>query len=80
MFALVELKTAALDIGIPGMSPLGAALAFLLMFGLPMIPYAIFYRSLREKRSTTPEAADHRPFEKFMGWMHMHHHPQLLHH
>ncbi len=77
MFSLVELKTAILDQGIPGMSPLDTALAFLLMFGVSMIPYAMFYLSLR-KSAKAPEAA-HGPFAKLTAWMHMHHHPQPLH-
>ena len=72
MFALIQLKTATLDIGVPGMPPLATALALLLMFGVPMIPYAMFYLSLREKTSTAP-------FAKLIGWAHIHH-PQPVHH
>ena len=81
MFSLVALKTAILDQGIPGMSPLDTALAFLLMFGIPMIPYAILYLSLRQRPNAAEAAgAAHGPFAKMTAWMHAHRHPQLLHH
>jgi hypothetical protein len=81
MFSLLQLQTATLDKGIPGISLLDTALLFLLIFAVSMLPYALFYWSLREK-AKAPEAAGapHGGFAKLTGWMHMHHHPQLLHH
>lgn len=82
MFSLIQLKGAILDSGISGISPLDAALLFVLVFGVPLIPYAIFYLALLEKRPRTPEAAGagHGLLAKLTGWMHVHRHPQLLHH
>ncbi len=49
MFSIVELKTALLDSGIPGISPLHMMLLFLLLAGVPMIPYLFLHRSLRHE-------------------------------
>jgi hypothetical protein len=80
MFSFVELKTAILDHGIPGITPLDTALLFLLLFGVPMFPYFLFYLSLREKKAPEAAAAHHRPFARLADWMHMHRHPQPVHH
>lgn len=80
MFSLVDLQTATLDKGIPGISPIDTALLFLLMFGVSMFPYALFYWSLREKKAPEAAGAAHGPFAKLTAWMHMHRHPQPLHH
>jgi hypothetical protein len=80
MFSLIQVNTATLDKGIPGITPLDTALLFLLLFAVPMFPYFLFYLSLREKKAPEPAGVPHRPFAKLTGWMHMHRHPQLLHH
>ena len=79
MFSLVELKTMGLDT--LGISQLRTILYFLLMFGIPMVPYFFLYHSLREVETTQP--APQREgfrFRKLMDWMHIHRHPQPLHH
>lgn len=76
MFSIVQLKTASLDAGIPGFSGSGTLLIFLMMFAITMIPYAFLYYSLRDK-SKAPKV---HGFEKMFGWLHLHRHPQLLHH
>ncbi len=80
MFSIVELKTALLDSGIPGISPLHMMLLFLLLAAAPMIPYFFLYRSLRDEEGTAPKAAKTSHFHGFTArWLHWHHHPQPLH-
>lgn len=81
MFSLVELNTATLDKGIPGITPVDTALLFLLMFGVAMFPYALFYLSLRQKPSAAPGAAGltHGPFARLTAWMHLHHAEAMRH-
>jgi hypothetical protein len=49
VFSIVELKTMALDSGIPGVSPAFMLLIFLMMLSISMIPYALLYISLSEE-------------------------------
>jgi hypothetical protein len=75
VFAILELKTAALDYGIAGFSPAHLLAIFLLAFAVPMIPYLFLYLSLGDKKSRTVRARS-----KLFAWTHPHHHPELLHH
>ncbi len=79
MFSIVELKTAALDYGIPGISPLHMMLLYLLMLAVPMIPYLFLHRSLRheEGEAKVPKTSHFQGFTA--RWLHWHHHPQPLH-
>lgn len=77
MLSLLQLQTATLDKGIPGISPADTALLFLLIFAVSMFAYALFYWSLREK--TKASEAHHGPFARLTGWMHLHRHPQPQH-
>lgn len=81
MLAIIELKTATLDYGIPGVSPARMLLIFLMMFAIPMIPYFFLYLSLREKHAEAPVPHE-RPgiVEKMAAWIHAHRHPALHHH
>ena len=78
MLSIIELNTRTLDSGIPGVSPTHMLLLFLMMFAVPMIPYAFLYLSLRDKRAPLPESTT-KPFSKMAAWMHAHSHP-VLHH
>ena len=85
MFSIVELKTATLDYGTPGISQTLLVLLFLMMLGISMIPYLFLFLSLRENQSRASllVKASHvteKPFNKVIAWMHAHRHPQLLHH
>ena len=80
MFSIVDLTTRTLDYGIPGISPALAVLLLLLILGLPMIPYVVQYVALREKESRASNAVAISPFEKMIAWVHVHRHPELLHH
>ncbi len=81
MFSIVELKTALLDSGIPGISPLHMMLLFLLIAAAPMIPYFFLYRSLRDEEGTAPKGVKtSHPHGFTTRWLHWHHHPQPLHH
>lgn len=88
MFSIVELKTAALDYGIPGISPTQMLLIFLMMLSLSMIPYLFLYLSLRDEQGTASKSlrASHilafttRPFRRMTAWVHAHHLPPVLHH
>jgi hypothetical protein len=81
VFSIVELKTALLDYGIPGISPLHMMLLFLLLAGAPMIPYFFLYRSLRDKEARAPRAEKTSHLHGFTTrWLHLHHHAQPLHH
>ena len=77
MFLLVELKTATLDYGIPGVSALRMVLTFWMMLAISMIPYLFLYLSLREK--PTLKAAATQPERGLAAWLHLHR-PHLLHH
>lgn len=80
MLTIVELKTTALDVGIPGISQAQMVLIFGMMIAISMIPYFFLYLSLREKPAAAP-ARKHSPFvEKIAAWVHAHRHPELLHH
>jgi len=74
VFLLVELKTATLDYGIPGVSAIKMVLIFWMMLAISMIPYLFLYVSLREKRRVERPAAN-----PFASWLHLHR-PHLLHH
>ena len=86
MFSIVELKTATLDYGIPGVSPARMLLIFVMMLSISMIPYLFLYLSLREEQGKAsvsfraPSEVTAKPFGKLIAWMHAHRHPQLLHH
>ena len=82
MFSLVELKTMTLDKGIPGVSPALMLLLFALMLALSMIPYALLYVSLREKKGAEAARVSHVPgfAKRMIAWVHVHRHPELLHH
>ena len=75
MPSIAELKTATLDAGIPGISPVLVLLLFALMLAISMIPYFFLYRSLRDK--AIPAS---KPVRKMFEWTHGHRHPHLLHH
>jgi hypothetical protein len=84
VFSIIELKTATLDYGIPGISPTHMLLVYLMMFAVSMIPYLFLFLSLRDKRglgsislSASPTT---KPFRKIFGWLQAHRHPELLHH
>ena len=84
MFSIVELKTRPLDSGTPGIPPVHALLLLLMLLAIPMIPYAFLYLSWRHKQGRAsmmfqPSQAK-AAFGKMMAWLHMHRHPQLLHH
>ena len=74
MPSIAELKTATLDSGIPGISPVLVLLLFALMLAISMIPYFFLYRSLRDKEFQS------KPVRKMFEWTHGHRHPHLLHH
>ena len=75
---IVELKTATLDYGTPGVSPTLLLLSFALMFAVGMMPYFFLYRSLLDKPVQAAKSVN--PFRKMMAWTHSHRHPELLHH
>lgn len=79
MFSIVELKTAILDYGTPGVSQALLLLLFLMMLAIPMIPYAFLYHAARDKHAG---AAAIKPFpiRRMFAWVHLHRHPELLHH
>lgn len=88
MFSIVELKTATLDYGIPGVSPARMLLIFVMMLSISMIPYLFLYLSLLDKRrgqstslrsSRIPEFTT-KPLRKMIAWVDAHRHPALLHH
>jgi hypothetical protein len=74
VFSIVELKTATLDYGTPGISQMVLLLLFLLMIGVSMIPYLFLYVSLGEKKPAVKRES------RFTEWLHAHRHPHLLHH
>ena len=79
MFAIIQLKTAALDQG-AAFSPVHTVLLLLMLLAIPMIPYAILYVALERERTEAPAA--HRfahPFTRMFAWMHVHQHPHALH-
>lgn len=86
MFSIVELKTAALDYGIPGVSPAHMLLLFLVAYAIPMIPYLFLYLSLRDgKRGASLKASPvlestEKPFGKITTLLHAHRHSEPLHH
>ena len=86
MLSSVELKTAVLDYGIPGVSPAHMLLLFLMMLSISMIPYLFLFLSLRQEKvraSTSLRASPGftaKPFRKMIAWVHAHRHPQLLQH
>ena len=82
MFSIVELRTMTLDSGIPGVSPTLVLLLFALMFAISMIPYALLYVSLRDKKGVEAVRPSHVPrfARRMIAWVHVHRHPELLHH
>lgn len=79
MLMIAELKTMALDAGIPGISQAQMLLIFGMAIAISMIPYFFLYRSLREKPQGAP-AREHSAFvERLNAWVHAHRHP-VLHH
>ncbi len=81
MFSIVELKTMTLDKGIPGVSPT-VTLLFALMFAISMIPYALLYVSLRDRKGAEAARVSQAPgfARRIVAWVHVHRHPELLHH
>jgi hypothetical protein len=84
VFSIVELKTMPLDSGAPGISQAHALLLLLMLFAIPMIPYAFLWLSWRHKQGKAsmllkPSLAT-AAFGKMMAWVHTHRHPQLVHH
>lgn len=77
MFLLVELKTATLDYGIPGVSAMRMLLMFWMMLAISMIPYLFLYLSLRERRAMEQRAS--MRVRGFAAWLDVHR-PHLLHH
>jgi hypothetical protein len=65
-----------------GFSQLRTALYFLIMFGIPIVPYLILYHTLPDEKSTwrSSPLPYKVSFSKMFGWMHLHHHPQWVHH
>jgi hypothetical protein len=70
VLSIIELKTATLDYGIPGVSQTHMLAIFLLALAVPMIPFLFLYLSLLDKKSRV----------KTIAWMHSHRHPQMLPH
>ncbi len=79
MFLLVELHPTALQLGVPGISPLDMWLRFVMMLGISMIPYALMYKSFGTKSVAAPRPARPSLFHRMAEWMHAHRHP-VLHH
>lgn len=87
MFSIIQLKAAALDYGISGVTPMHMMLFFLMTSLIPIIPYLFLYLSLPDEHGRTPMSSrvTHprllmRPVGRMAAWLHAHHHPQLLHH
>lgn len=85
MFSIIELKTTALDQGIPNVSPAHMMLFVLLICSVPMIPYLFLYLSLREEPSGQSMSSPilefiTKPFRQLIAWVHTHRHLELLHH
>lgn len=86
MFSIVELKTATLDYGIPGISQAHMLLLFLMMISVSMIPYLFLFLSLRDKHAKASTSLkpspilSMNPFTKMIAWVQVHRHPELLHH
>lgn len=78
MFLNVELHTATLDRGIPGVSPTEMLLIFAMMLLISMVPYFFLYVSLRPKRSAVASAKN--SFSNVTGWLHNYRRHELLHH
>jgi hypothetical protein len=76
VFALVQLKTTPLDIGIPGFSAVPVLLVFLMILAIPMIPYLFLYLGLRNEGSKQRQP----PRRTIADRLHLHRHPVLLHH
>ncbi len=82
MFSIVELETMTLDKGIPGVSPTLLLLLFALMFAISMIPYALLFVSLRDRKGAEAARVSQAPgfARRIVAWVHVHRHPELLHH
>lgn len=80
MFSIVELKTTALDNGVPGVSPTHMLLLFLMMLAISMIPYLFLFLSLGNEKGGASKSLRVSPFRKMSAWVHVHWHPELLHH
>jgi hypothetical protein len=85
VFSIVEFRAAALDEGIPGVSPSHMLRLILMTFSVPMIPYLFLFLSLRDEEvrasiSSLPLEFATRPFRKMIAWVHARRHPKLLHH
>ncbi len=86
MFSIVTLTSSTLDAGTPGLSELQTILLLLMILGIPMIPYLILHRTWRGQEraallghSRVLEMLEW-PFHQMAEWIHMHRHPELLHH
>jgi len=85
VFSIFELKTMALDNGIPGISQTQLMLLFLMIVAIAMIPYSFLYLSLRDKTTSTLRTSPTlefvvKPLRRILSSMHLHRHPELLHH
>ena len=86
MFSIVTLTSSGLDAGTPGLSELQTIVLLLMILGIPMIPYLILHRIWRGQETAAwrrhwpvLELMEH-PFHRIAEWIHLHRHPQLLHH
>jgi hypothetical protein len=89
---IVQLKTAVLDYGIPGVSPAHMLVLFGVAFAVPMIPFLFLYFSVRGEKDSAPAApknsgakAAGKPFEtgepfKMVAPLHVQRNPEPLHH
>ena len=78
MLSIIQLNTTTLDSGVPGVSPTHMLLVFLMMYAVAMIPFALLYISLGNKKAPRPEST--KPSSKMAAWVHVHRHSALLHH
>ncbi len=86
MFSIVQIKTATLDYGIPGVSPAHMLLLFLVALAVPMIPFLFLFFSLPGEKDSAPVSLKNspakstgKPFKKASARVHVQN-PGLLHH
>jgi hypothetical protein len=81
VFLVIQLHTAILDSGTP-VSQTATVLLMLMMLAIPMIPYALFYMTLRRQESANLvgefTGPSNQPPKKHFGWLHLHR--PVLHH
>lgn len=78
MFLLLQLKEMRLDSGTLGISQVDALLLFILILGITMVPYSFLVRSLGERKDGGRRSPS--VLHRALDWMHLHRHPELLHH